>query len=1224
MPVLHRLSPCSPLGAAANQEKESVADVLHRDALRLGSLFGDDKDNFGGGVTIPNIGSPIQNLPGAFEYHVMAGFGTPVQKLTVGFDTVTMGATLLKCAPCAAGKPCDHVFEPSASSSLVQIPCGSPDCPFKGFFGPTCTISISIGDALLGNATFLTDTLTLAPWTTVEKFRFACLEAGFSPNDDSSGILDLSRNSHSLASRAPCPLGTDTFSYCLPSSPNTVGFLSMCGPKPELRGRKAVYTPLRSNPRNGNLYVVELVGLGLGGMDLPIPPPTTIEADTLLEVHTTFTYLRPEVYVVLRDNFRRAMAQYKPAPPVGKLDTCYDFTGLNIFAVPVVTLKFAGGADVELSMDEIMYFANPENHFSVACLAFAAARPGDGQVIGSRTQMSTEVVYDVRGGKVGFCQETRDLYEDARTTLQSSSRVGPRLAKLTRRGDGGIGMTARGGRKEDVELGPCVLCCSSVAVAAIPDRGTCPDFSLAALDPRWRDVSNQLTILVDTITSARGDGGRVGRGNSFTFSVRRQRLQVAGQSRVASAGRPDPVEPHADKGSQNRTGRPNRRPAVAANRVARSQNTPSIDGILHADRLHWHHTSDSIPITGYDYDEFPGTLFYTVPLGYGTPAQQFTVSFDTAAGSSFLRCKPCKAGDSGPCKTAFDPSLSSSFAPIPCGSPECAAGSCSSGQTTCPFTFVAEANGTLLKNTLTFSPSVTVEAFTFGCMESVDPDLFYGLAGLIDLSRSNRSLASRRSNGGDATIALSYCLPSNQSSQGFLSVGSSRSLYSGRRDVQYAPLVENAVLPFFYFVGGTELPIPPSAPISNFTLLDTSTTFSYFVPSVYAVLRDEFRRQMARYPVPPPLEGLDTCYNFTGLNETIFLPIMRLEFAGGYTAADHLTPRGLHEPNQLQNTICRRRHQGEKRKNKILGFPRSNSILYTVGRDIWAAKVIELVVEQVMYFADPANYFSVACLAFGEMDPASAFPASVIGNLAQRSAEMIYDVQGGKLGFAQGSPTPPTPEFQHADLVTPDAFKRGHAGRQQDPRHRDTIAPLEYCLPFPGFSGPALTLHATSLAQRLPPGIPRRPRHPAVGAADQHRLQANRWPLCSLAQAIAQESSVPAYDEMPRRFISTFWAWSIGLDTICLEFLARRSLRHSDNDGVTGGRDARRAGQPDGSLLQLLTPQAASSASAKSFPRATVRSTPVQESCTSLVVHDLLGCRWSATERWGVGRSCSA
>lgn len=404
---------------------------------------------------------------------------------------------------------------------------------------------------------------------------------------------------------------------------------------------------------------------------------------------------------------------------------------------------------------------------------------------------------------------------------------------------------------------------------------------------------------------------------------------------------------------------------------ARSQDTPSIDDILHADRLRLQSlietagtrststasTSDSIPIFGYDYDEFPGTLFYTVALGYGTPAQQFTVTFDTAAGFSFLRCKPCKSGDS-PCDTAFDPSLSSSFAPIPCGSPECA-WSCGSGQTTCPFSFGAEANGTIVKDTLTVSLSITVEGFTFGCTESVDPDLFYGLAGMIDLSRSNRSLASRAVSSSsssppsnDATIAFSYCLPSNQRFHGFLSVSPSRSLYSGRQDVQYAPLVANAALPVFYFVelvgikvGGTDLPIPPSAPIGNFTLLDTATTFSYFVSSVYALLRDEFRRQMARYPVAPPLKELETCYNFTGLNETIFLPIIRLEFAGGSS--------------------------------------------------------MDLEVEQVMYFTDPANYFSVACLAFGEMDPANTFPASVIGNLAQRSAEMIYDVQGGKLGFAQ-------------------------------------------------------------------------------------------------------------------------------------------------------------------------------------------------------------------------------
>ncbi|CAL5038206.1 unnamed protein product [Urochloa decumbens] len=422
----------------------------------------------------------------------------------------------------------------------------------------------------------------------------------------------------------------------------------------------------------------------------------------------------------------------------------------------------------------------------------------------------------------------------------------------------------------------------------------------------------------------------------------------------------------------------------------RSQATLSVDNILHADRLRLQSLSetgtrsstasassdsDSIPIAGNDYHDLPGTLFYTAVLGYGTPAQNFAVSFDTAAGFSFLQCKPCKAGDS-PCDAAFDPSLSSSFSPVPCASPDCtaASSSCSglSGQTTCPFRFgaaVTEANGTVVKDTLTLSPASSVEGFTFACTTFVVSDLFYGAAGMVDLSRNNRSLASQvasssssssptTSGDSTATIAFSYCLPSNLSSHGFLSVGPSRSAYSGRRDLQYAPLVDNAAMPVFYFVelvgikvGGVDLPIPPAAPIRNFTLIDTATTFSYFVSPAYAALRDEFRRQMARYPVaaPPPPEidfGLDTCYNFTGLDESIRIPIVRLEFAGG--------------------------------------------------------SILELVLDQVMYFTNPDNHFSVACLAFGETNPANTFPVSVIGNLAQRSAEMVYDVQGGRLGFAQG------------------------------------------------------------------------------------------------------------------------------------------------------------------------------------------------------------------------------
>ncbi|KAJ1259101.1 hypothetical protein BS78_10G127300 [Paspalum vaginatum] len=405
VPVVHRLSPCSPLGNGARKQEEhpSVADVLRRDALRLRSLFGADNHGSpapsplpgGGGsddgVSIPNRGAPIEELPGAFDYHVVAGFGTPAQPFIMGFDTHTTGATLLQCQPCAANQPCGHAFDPSASSSIAQVPCGSPDCPFHGCSGRSC----SLNNTFIGNVSFVTDTLTLTPSTTIGSFRFACLEV--TPSDNSSGVLDLSRNSHSLASRAPSPPGTVAFSYCLPSSPGSVGFLSFGAAMP--MPHKAIYTPLRKNPDNGNLYVVDLVGLRLGGPDLPLPP-TAIARDTIVDLRTTFTYLKPGMYAALRDGFHRWMSRYPVAPPLGGLDTCYNFTGLDIFTVPTVTLKFAGGADVDLSMDEMMYFSDPKDHFSIGCLAFGAR--DDTAVIGSRVQMSTEVLYDLRGEKIGF------------------------------------------------------------------------------------------------------------------------------------------------------------------------------------------------------------------------------------------------------------------------------------------------------------------------------------------------------------------------------------------------------------------------------------------------------------------------------------------------------------------------------------------------------------------------------------------------------------------------------------------------------------------------------------------------------------------------------------------------------------------------------------------------------------------------------------------------------
>jgi hypothetical protein len=233
--------------------------------------------------------------------------------------------------------------------------------------------------------------------------RVACLETGTRPTGSSSGVIDLSRESHSLASRVILSPETVAFSYCLPWDPTLRGFISFAATRPERVGRNVSYAMLRSNPAHPNLYFTKLVGVTVGWFDLPIPP-TTIAGDTLFEVHTVFTYLKPDLYALLRDKFRWLMKQYIVAPSLGELDTCYDFTHLTTIEVPMIALRFEGGASLELGVEQMLYFKDRHNIFSVACLAFApvpAYAPGVA-VIGSLAQSETEVVYDVLRGKLGF------------------------------------------------------------------------------------------------------------------------------------------------------------------------------------------------------------------------------------------------------------------------------------------------------------------------------------------------------------------------------------------------------------------------------------------------------------------------------------------------------------------------------------------------------------------------------------------------------------------------------------------------------------------------------------------------------------------------------------------------------------------------------------------------------------------------------------------------------
>ncbi|CAL5043131.1 unnamed protein product [Urochloa decumbens] len=421
---MHRGSPCSPLNGAGKQNRQaSSTDLFERDVQRLRTIFAAAQPGMADAsaaapapapapsVTLPIAGTNNGAVLGSLDYSVTVGFGTPAQQLPMDFDTLRLGVSTLRCKPCRAAAPCDPAFDPSMSSSFARVACGR-ECPFP-CHGLSCPLDMRYSNhSIMANGTFVKDTLALSPSATVVgSFILACIDVDNFHITGSSGLLDLSRSRFSLvsrltSSRPPADNTTAAFSYCLPASPaSTRGFLSIGGDLPDLSSGDAGFTPLMTNPTfYKNDYLVKLSSISVGMTMLPLPAATPSNL-AALEVGTAFTFFPPAIYGAFRDEFRKQMTQYRMAPPYRMLDTCYNFTGLPGFGMPGIVLEFEGGATLQPDIDQMMYFVDGGHSYNHACLAFAALpEKFPYSVVGNRAQQTVEVVYDVRGGKVGFIQ----------------------------------------------------------------------------------------------------------------------------------------------------------------------------------------------------------------------------------------------------------------------------------------------------------------------------------------------------------------------------------------------------------------------------------------------------------------------------------------------------------------------------------------------------------------------------------------------------------------------------------------------------------------------------------------------------------------------------------------------------------------------------------------------------------------------------------------------------
>ncbi|OMO61519.1 Peptidase A1 [Corchorus capsularis] len=261
-----------------------------------------------------------------------------------------------------------------------------------------------------------------------------------------------------------------------------------------------------------------------------------------------------------------------------------------------------------------------------------------------------------------------------------------------------------------------------------------------------------------------------------------------------------------------------------------------------------------------------GTGNYLVTVRFGTPLKKYALIFDTGSHFTWTQCEPCAGFCHDQVEPIFNPSKSKSYSNISCRAQTC--------------NQVSD-EGYLAKEKLTITRSDVFPGYLFGCGQR---DRFLTgnrVAGLIGLGRGNFSFVSQTAK--KYNKIFSHCLPSDDSSVGYLSFGKSRL----PKSIQFTPMSKSFQKTPFYGldiiginVAGKRVPIKSSVFTTAGAIIDSGTVITRLPPTAYAQLKSSFQKWMTSYPRAPALSILDTCYDFSNLS-VITTPAVGIVFNGG-------------------------------------------------------------------------------------------------------------------------------------------------------------------------------------------------------------------------------------------------------------------------------------------------------------------------------------------------------
>ncbi|KAH7689229.1 Aspartic peptidase A1 family protein [Dioscorea alata] len=286
---------------------------------------------------------------------------------------------------------------PTQSSTYSNVSCSAPACAEldrSGCSGTTCLYGVLYGDNSTTIGFYAKDTLTISSSDILPGFFFGCGQNNTGLFGETAGILGLGRGPTSLISQSITKYN-GVFSYCLPSTSSSTGYLTFGGEAPE----NFNCTQMLTDSSMPTFYFIGLQSISVAGTKLSISPTVFSNVGTLIDSGTVISRLPPAAYSSLRDAFRQQMAKYPMAPAFQLLDTCYDLSSYETVDIPTVSLEFTGDVVVDLDILGIVYVVS----LSQVCLGFAGnSDAGDSGIIGNVQQRKLGVFYDVGNKVIGF------------------------------------------------------------------------------------------------------------------------------------------------------------------------------------------------------------------------------------------------------------------------------------------------------------------------------------------------------------------------------------------------------------------------------------------------------------------------------------------------------------------------------------------------------------------------------------------------------------------------------------------------------------------------------------------------------------------------------------------------------------------------------------------------------------------------------------------------------